>query len=471
MILMIYLFSLVSLDSILNQADLGSANYGIYVLNLSNDSVVYARFSQKLLIPASNMKIVTSGAGLFFLGPEHRFKTRLGFQGKIEKDRLKGDLVIIGGGDPMLELEDLEQFILALKNRKIKEIEGDIILDDTYFTELSLNGNNFRFERLPVGWAWHYLDARYAPEVSALSINKNCVNVRIEATRVGDYADVVIEPETEYVKLINDMRTKEGEDSIIILRRPEANIIYVSGGIGAGHTRNIEVSVKDPALFFGTCFKERLLKEGIEFKGRLRRAFEPAVQSGPLVILDSIVSEPLLHILHELNVESVNLYAETLLKTLGARYYGEGSFVAGIRMLKRFLAVCGADTGRVSLWDGSGLSRHNLISPYQISLVLRYLYLSRYASAFFELLPSSGEGTLERRFQDFDGYLRAKTGTLHAVSCLSGYLHINDTDYCFSMLFNNFVRPRKEIERLQEEIIRALYENLTGDGTELQSKE
>jgi len=125
-------------------------------------------------------------------------------------------------------------------------------------------------------------------------------------------------------------------------------------------------------------------------------------------------------------------------------------------MLKRFLGLCGADTNLVSLWDGSGLSKYNLISPYYIVLALRYMYLSKFSSEFVELLPTIGEGTLEKRFQNFEGCVRAKTGTLNSVSCLSGYLCAGEADYCFSMMFNNFMCKRKRIEEIQEDIIQAL---------------
>ncbi len=460
-----FIISILSIDSILSKPELNSAQYGICVLSLSNDRIIYARNSRKALVPASNMKIISTSTGLVFLGPEFHYKTRLEMSGKIRKNRLYGDLTIVGGGDPTFGLEDLEHFVSTIKRKGIKEITGNIILDDSYFTELSLYGNNFRFERLPVGWAWHYLDARYAPEISALSLNKNCVNVRMEATELGDRANVTIEPQTDYVKLTSNMITKSGDDSIIILRRPEVNVIYVGGGISEGCTKNIEVAVIDPAMFMGRYFKERLISENIKVEGGVLKRTDSLCYTADThhmnTVIDSVISLSLIEILRETNVESVNLFSETLLKTLGAIYYDEGSFRAGITMLKRFLSLCGADTNLVSLWDGSGLSKYNLISPYQLVLALRYMYLSKYSTEFVELLPTVGEGTLEKRFQDYEGCMRAKTGTLNAVSCLSGYLCAGEVDYCFSMMFNNFTCKRKQIEEIQEQIIQALDRHLS----------
>ena len=446
--LILLLVASLSIDSILGQPELEHAHVGMIVLNLDEDSVIYANNYQKNMVPASNLKIVTSAAALTFLGSDFRFKTRLAIKGEVRRGELQGDLVVIGGGDPSFSLENLEAFVMTIREHDISRIDGNIILIDGYFTQ----------ERLPIGWAWHYLDARYAAEISAISMNRNVVNVRIEATRLGAYADVSIEPLTAYVKLINTMITKPGDDSIIIFRPPDENTIYVDGGIGFNHTRNIEVAVKDPAMFVGQYLKERLSESNIEFSGRCIRGADLSIydRGSDYIIVDSILSVSLSDIIKEINTESVNLYAEAVLKTLGSHYLKEGSFKAGVSIVKEFLRRCGADTSLVELYDGSGLSRYNLISPYNIMLVLRYMYHSKLFDGFYELMAGPGEGTLENRFNSISGVMRAKTGTLDAISCLSGYLKLNNQNYCFSMMFNNFVCPRKKIEKIQEDILKEL---------------
>ncbi len=445
---LLILLSSLAFDSILNQPWLDHAHVGMIVLDLERDSVIYANNSQKLLVPASNAKIVTSAAALMFLGQDFRFKTRIGTDGQIRGSKLLGNIFVSGGGDPNFTLENLEQLVDAVKNRGVREIEGNIILDDSYFTD----------ERLPVGWAWHYLDARYAAEVSALSLNRNVVNVHIESTGPGQPASVTIEPTTRYVKLVNNMVTKMGNDSIIVFRRPEANIIYVDGGIGFRNKRDIEVSVKNPTLYFGEFLKERLVASNIRISGRCIEDGE-AISQGMAAtynVIDSVLSPPMLEIIKELNSESVNLFGESILKTLGSYYLRDGSFLGGVSILKEFLRRCGVDTSLVAWYDGSGLSRHNLISPYDIALVLRRMYHSDLFDTFYNLLPGPGEGTLIGRFNGLKGFLRAKTGTLHAVSCISGYLNIDERYYCFSIMFNNFGCPRKQIERTQEDLLEAI---------------
>jgi D-alanyl-D-alanine carboxypeptidase/D-alanyl-D-alanine-endopeptidase (penicillin-binding protein 4) len=450
--IILLIFSIVSIDSIFNQPDLIPAHAGMYVLNLENDSVVYAYNSQKLMIPASNMKIITSAAALYLLDPHYRYTTRLAVRGEVEGNTLRGDVVVIGGGDPQLSLERLRKFVSTLSSRGIEDITGDILLVDDHFVD----------ERLPMGWSRHYFDARYAPEISALSVNHNCVNVKIEATTVGDYAKVTIEPKTEYVTLINTMITRAGDDSIIIYRKEDENVIYVDGGIGEGQKKNIEVALKDPAMFAGTYFKEKIHEANIKFNGNIIKK-NNSDMANVVTTIDSVVSEPLLNIIKETNIESDNLSAEILLKTLGTHYYYDGSFLSGLSKVKQFLRLCGVDTSVVSVWDGSGLSRHNLISPYYLALVLRFMYHSQFYKNFYESFPIPGDGTLKNRFADFTYPMRAKTGTLHAVSCLSGYVRIQETDYCFSIMFNNFTCRRGKVEQMQEKILSALATSLAGE--------
>lgn len=452
-------FGVLSLDTILGVPELKNAHYGIYFYNLDNDSAIYEINSEKLFVPASNMKLITTATALYLLGPHFQFKTYLFLQGEIKERVLHGDIIIAGRGDPTFALENLEQFVKKIKTLQIKQITGRIIVVDDYFID----------ERLPVGWAWHYLDARYAPEISALSLNKNVVSVRIRPTSAGEYVSVSIYPPTEYVQLVNRMKTTMGDDSIIIFRKPEANIIYLDGTINIKSVRDIDIAVKDPALFTGNYLKERLIAEGIKIYQKVIRLKENEILSkdNVLIVVDSTVSIPLSEIIKETNTESENLYAEILLKTLGAQLYSEGSFSAGLKAIKEFLYIIGVDTNNVSLWDGSGLSKHNLVSPRTLVSVLKFMYNnSKLNFYFYNSLPRPGNGTLKARFNGFSNTLRAKTGAIQATSCLSGYLKISDTNYAFSMLFNNFTCSLKTILNIQEKIISAITEDIRKDNND-----
>jgi D-alanyl-D-alanine carboxypeptidase/D-alanyl-D-alanine-endopeptidase (penicillin-binding protein 4) len=378
--ILLLLWSVLSLDSILNQPQLKPASYGIYISRLDNNRTIFQVNSDKLLVPASNMKIITTAAALYYLGPDFHYKTRLAIRGIVRNAILHGDLVLIGGGDPKFSLMDAGRFVERVKSLGIREVTGNIIVVDDYFTR----------ERLPVGWAWHYLDAKYAPEISALSMNENVVNVKMEATQPGAPVKVTMEPETRYVRLVNRMLTRVGSDSMIIYRTPEANIIFVDGALSRDRVRSIKVAVKNPAFFAGTYFRELLAAANIKVAGGIIEGrddlFTTVDSVGFLAVVDSVVSPPLTDIVRETNTESVNLYAEVMLKTLGVQKYGEGSFLAGIRALKDFLSLCGVDTSFVSLTDGSGLSKYNIVSARDLAMVLRYVYRQDMFRDFYESL-------------------------------------------------------------------------------------
>jgi len=457
MILLLLLSSFV-LDSILNQPQLKPASYGIYISRLDNNRTVFQANAEKLLVPASNMKIITTAAALYYLGPDFHYRTRLAIRGVVKNAKLHGDIVLIGGGDPKFSLSDVGRFVERVKSLGIRDVTGNIIVVDDYFTR----------ERLPVGWAWHYLDAQYAPEISALSINENVINVKMEATKPGALVNVTMEPETRYVRLVNRMLTRVGDDSVIIYRTPEANIIYVDGALARNHVRSIKVAVKNPALYAGTYFRERLNAEKIKVAGGIIEGrddlFTIVDSIGFLSVVDSVISPPLTDIIRETNTESVNLYAEIMLKTLGVQKYGVGSFQIGIKVLKDFLNLCGVDTSLVALSDGSGLSKYNIVSARDLALVLRYVYRQSIFRDFYESLALPGKGTLERRFNGFADSLRAKTGALDGVSCLSGYLTVGGIPCCFSLIFNNFTCSYNKINGIQDGIVAKLAEYLKNEG-------
>lgn len=445
------LLGILSLDTILNVSELKNAHYGICFVKLENDSVIYDYNSDKVFVPASNMKLITTAASLYFLGKDFQFKTRLYLRGTIKGEKLYGDIILQGEGNPLFSLENLVTFAERIKRLEIREITGNILIVDDYFTD----------ERLPVGWSWHYLDAKYAPEISALSLNKNVVTVRIRPTNPGELAYVYISPTTNYVKLLNSMKTSVNGENIIIYRKPEANIIIVDGTINIKNPKDIDVAVKDPSLFTGEYFKECLIARGIKIPNAVLRirSYEMFINHKQPQPLDSSLC-PLSEVIRETNTESENLYAEILLKALGAQYYKEGSFKAGLNVLKEFLIRCGVDTSNISIWDGSGLSKHNLVSPSTLIAVLKFMYNSNLFPEFSNSLPEPGKGTLKARFNGLCDTVRAKTGALHASSCLSGYLRINGNDYAFSILFNNFTCPSKKVLTIQERIIKAFIEEV-----------
>ncbi len=441
----------VAINQLLADSALQDAHVGVCIYSFKKDRVVYNLNIYKYFIPASTQKIFTTAAALHYLGSDFKYITRFKIRGKIEASTLMGDVILQGSGDPSIKNCDfLERWIDRLRQLKIHTIVGDVLIDDGIFSQ----------ERLPEGWAWHYLDARYAPEISAFSFNSNVVRIDITpGENVGDLASVTMYPQTGYVELKNDLKTVEDtlDQGLKIYRKPEVNVIYVQGQIAQKcKPRTIEVAVKDPTLFAGYLFKEWAERKGIRVYGYPKRYnVDSSNFRGTEQVLDSVVSGPLSDIIIETNKESKNLYAENLLKSIGYYVDRDGSYATSILLLKKFLSRIGADTNTIHPVDGSGLSRHNLLSPYSVVLVLRYMYLSKYRNLFFESLPRANEGTLFGRLINLNSTVRAKTGTLKWTSCISGFVEspLENDVYAFSILINNFTGNSRTANKLQERII------------------
>ncbi len=450
-VLAVFNLSLDGVRDALADSILQNAYAGVCIYSLKRDRLVFESNGVKLFIPASNQKIVTTAAALYYLGGDFRYVTRLKVRGGVVAGTLGGDIILEGSGDPSIrDCGFLERWADVIKAQNIHTVAGNIVADDRVFSR----------ERLPEGWAWHYLDARYAAELSAFSFNGNTVRVTVgPAADTGDTAQFSLYPETKYVTVKNRLMTVDsaGKRGFGIYREPEANIIHIEGEIDREFKpKTIEIAVKDPAFFAAFHFKELLEKRGVKVNGEPKK-YDPATidSTKGASQLDSIISMPLSEIIKETNKESKNLMAENLLRSIGHYSGGDGSYWTSNILVRRFIAQLGGDTTGIEPVDGSGLSRHNLVSPYNIVVVLRYMYLSGHRDKFFESLPTSNEGTLFGRLLNLENVVRAKTGTLRWVSCMSGYVESPaDNDmYAFSMLFNNYSGSAKAIAKLQERII------------------
>ncbi|MEO0225916.1 MAG: D-alanyl-D-alanine carboxypeptidase/D-alanyl-D-alanine-endopeptidase, partial [candidate division WOR-3 bacterium] len=249
---------------------LESSHTGICIYSLKKDRLVFEHNGAKLFVPASNQKILTTAAALHYLGGEFRYITRLKMRGEIQASSLLGDLILVGSGDPSIkDYSFLERWADIVKNLGVHTIIGSIIVDDRVFSN----------ERLPEGWAWHYLDARYGAEISGFSFNGNVVKVTVKpGNKINDTAQVILDPQTQYVKIKNNLITVESlngntiSQEINIYREPEANIIHLEGAVAKNFKgRTYEIAVKDPALFAGYYFKELLERRGIRVYGYPKR--------------------------------------------------------------------------------------------------------------------------------------------------------------------------------------------------------
>jgi D-alanyl-D-alanine carboxypeptidase/D-alanyl-D-alanine-endopeptidase (penicillin-binding protein 4) len=427
------------LDEAIDKSEFANARWGVFVVSLKDGRVIAARDAQKLFNPASVQKIITSIVALDKLGADFRWQTKIYAQNKLENGVLNGDLILYGEGAPDLTGEGIGNLVDQLKARGVQRVKGNIVGDESYFTGDTIGD----------GWAWNELQWYYGAEASALTVNKNLVNVSLQSGKPK------IEPNTDLVELSGEVQPAQDEiESVGLKRGLGNNKIYVWG---EGRNLDVRVAVENPALWSARILKETLIKKGIAVEGDARSAdwksgnkFNPA-NAGELASLES---QTLGEIVRKMNKDSVNLYAELILRTLGRKFGTEapdenprvqkvrGDDGAGTAVIKKWLTENGVSFQETeSLRDGSGLSRLNFITPETLGRALVAGNQIKAAETFRNSLPVAGtDGTLRGRLGNFAGRISAKTGSISYVNSLAGYAKKTDETLAFVILCNNETR-------------------------------
>jgi D-alanyl-D-alanine carboxypeptidase/D-alanyl-D-alanine-endopeptidase (penicillin-binding protein 4) len=444
------------LDAIFGAAALAHASWGVAVQSLENGETLYRLNPARLLMPASNMKIVTVAAAAERLGWDHRFETRLVTSAPIENGVLGGDLIVVGGGDPTINARGglptrvFESWAAELRALGIHAIDGRIVGDDNAFDD----------EGLAAGWSWDYLAYGYAAPSGALEYNESTVTIAIRpGAAPGDPAVVAIDPAGS-IPVVNRLVTSNGAGTLQVDQhwRPGTAGLQLSGTVPAGtepFTR--KAAVTNPTDFFARALRETLIAQGIAVHGaavdidELEDAHAEGTNGGgtPRVLVTHR-SPPLSEIAVLLMKVSHNLYADTLLKALGAGR-GAGSIATGREVVGELLEAWGIPGTAYVMYDGSGLSRYNYLSADLLVRILRRMHLDpAHRQPFRDAMPIAGQdGTLSQRLKGTRaaGNVRAKTGSIANVRSLSGYLTTADGEpLAFSMLANNFTVPRATID-------------------------
>jgi len=427
------------ITGILKTPGISFSDTGVSIISIKTGDVLYESNSNKALLPASNLKLVTSSASLTLLKPEYTFKTMIYSDNKISANKIDGNIYIKGMGDPDFNVKRLWDMVKTIKHKGIKEIAGNVIADDSFFDSLE-TGN---------GWKLNgYGSSSYAARISALSLNYNVADVWVSpALNQNEKAIVSVEPESDFFEIINKTSTGGRYSKLLIsrvLNSAGKNIITVSGNIPYGANPELNsVNLDNPSLHTGYVLKNLLEKEGISVKGQVKRGL---LASQNVVILAETESKPLSSIVYDFNKHSINIIGEILLKYLGAKFRGvPGTSKKGIDVVKQdFLEKeVKVSTENLNMVDGSGLSPLNRITTNHFVQILKYMYEHfDLQSDFLSSLPVAGaDGTLKRRTRNTDGErkIRAKTGFINQASSLSGYVMTkNNQPIVFSILSNNF---------------------------------
>ncbi len=452
-----------AVDSMATQDAFRNAHWGILIVDPVRGDTLYSRNAGKLFMPASNQKILTGATALAQLGPNFRFRTDFAASGPVVNGSLRGDLVVIGRGDPTFSdaafgdaMTPMRAAADSLWARGVREIAGALVK----------GGDAFPDSTLGFGWSWSDLDYGYSAGVDELFFNEGVARVTVRAaTRVGGTATARTAPARSVPQIgtvsviTGGMQEPEASqrnriewDTDIRGPRPRLNL---SGFVKARDSATVEVAIRNPAQAWLEAFAEALAERGIALRGTV--VSEPAAPTTGLTPIFTFWSPPLRTIMPLLEKPSQNQIAEILYRTLALEKTGVGTPDSARRVVQRQLAAWGADTAGAAVRDGSGLSRHDYVTPETIVRVLDAMRRHADFTSFYDALPIAGvDGTIRSRMKDTpaQGNVHAKTGTVDKARSLSGYVTTADGRVLvFSFLCNNFTVPTRMVEQVQDAIL------------------
>ena len=410
--------------------------FGVMIVSLSRGDTLFAQNAGEMMQPASTMKLFSTAVALDRYGPEHSFSTDVLRDGTVAADgTVQGNLYLRADGDPSMSARFYKDANLpmatlakAVAAAGVKKVTGDLVFDASAFDD----------RKIPEGWKTKYLGAAYAAKVSALSLNENLVWVVVSPA--GKVAQVTLDPVTTTIPLRSNVRVVGGRGGRIKAHRASDGGIDVSGSIGSmsGPLR-YSLVVDDPALFTAGALQGALQNAGVTVGGTVRPARTPATATK----VASFASPPLSQIVSEMNRESINIVAELLFRDAGraAAPDGMSSADVGLANLRDFLGKkVGADPQAIRVYDGSGLSTLDFLTPRTMVQLLSYAHRGPWSSAFHGSLPVAGESELLRkrmRGTPAEGNLHAKTGTTDTVIGLGGFVTAKNGEIvAFAFIYN-----------------------------------
>jgi len=447
------------IDAALAQPPLVHSYWGVLVKSLKNDETLYERNANKLMMPASNMKIVTLAAAAEKLGWDYTYETKVFAAGSVNDGVLNGDLVVVGSGDPSLVTADgLADRVFAdwagrLKERGIRVVSGRVVGDDNSVEEPAPG----------LGWMWDDLPTEDSTSVGALQYNENALRVTVSpGPSAGDSAAISLSVGTSGLTILNAVTTAvAGSATSISMHRLAGNTtLTLRGSIALGAAPSaLAVSVDNPTQFFVNAFRAALIANGIDVRGPAVDIDDvtdvPAGRSAPII---SYQSPTLSTLAVRLMKISQNLYAESFLKTLAVAPGTVPTAAAGWSVARAILEGWGVQPGALIQRDGSGLTRYDFVTPEALVTILTHVDRDpRLRERFVASLPIAGrDGTLANRMKGTaaEGNARAKTGSMTAVRGTSGYVTTADGEpLVFSILANNYDTPPAIITGTEDAIV------------------
>jgi D-alanyl-D-alanine carboxypeptidase/D-alanyl-D-alanine-endopeptidase (penicillin-binding protein 4) len=434
------------LDPLLSDPRLSGVEIGVSVRAAATGDLLYEHQAATHLPAASNQKLLTSTAALADLGPDYRFETTVLAGAPPAAGVVAGDLYLRGTGDPTLLPERFDELAAAVAGRGVSEVRGGLVADDTWFDT----------ERLGYDWSQQDEQFAYAAPISALSVapdpdfDTGSVQVDIApGDSVGGPASVGLTPPTTVIQLVNRAVTGSASSARLLsaTRNKGTELLIVDGSLPVGSRASHPLrSVGDPTAYAADVFRTALERHGVHIAGPTRSAATPAGATQ----LAHLESMPLAELLVPFLKLSNNPIAEILVKSMGRHDAADGSWEAGLAVVRRFAAAEGIDSSQLQLFDGSGLSTADLIAPNDLTTLLVAVQSQPWFPVWYAALPIAGQpdhlvgGTLSTRMQQTPaaGNVHAKTGSLTTTSALSGYVtDASGGQLAFSVVTNGFIGP------------------------------
>lgn len=444
---------------------------GIKIVSLNTGKVLFENDADKYFMPASNMKNFTVSTAMERLSPDFRVVTSVYAPAPPDSTgTVKGELRIFGRGDVSISTafnnsdyyKGIDNLVEKIVQAGVKRIEGDLVGDESYFSG----------DALPGTWEWDDLQTYYGAEISALPVNDNAIDISVTPGQSGYPCFVKILPLNPLMRVANKCITSAagGKRDLRVVKLVNQNVIEVSGSVPASDSEYKDsIAITHPAELFMFLLRQRLEAKGIAVTGATRVESQPPVANGSAVPTPTRVeitrleSPPFSEIAAKTMKPSQNMYTETILRILGEQVGrpqgGSGeSMQLGLAVVKSFLASIGVPADGIVQHDGSGLSRHDLITPAAVVTVYTYMAKqSKYAQAWRDSLTIAGvDGTLKNRMKGtaVEGNLRGKTGTIDQVSALSGYLTtVGGEQVVLSIVVNGVPTPRERTSLIDDIVL------------------
>lgn len=439
-------------DKLVQTEPVDKGLWGLLVVDAVTGETLYEKNADKYFVPASNMKLLSTALALDTLGADYRFRTTIETNGTISADgKLSGDLILVGRGDPNLSnrkfpfdtkeefdgpperaLAELADMVVA---RGVKEIGGDVVGDDSYFPR----------ERYPDGWEIDDMVWDYGAAISAIVVDDNTVTLTLTpGEQAGDAVQAEVEPVEQEFVVRNEVTTagaKEKPD-LRLTREPGSDAVVLTGTLLAKSSpRKLVLAIQEPAEHAAALLEKLLTDRGVKVDGKARAQHDPDPTEGTRTVLAEHLSIRLGDSVKLVNKISQNLHAEVLLR-VAARQSGRWTEPEDLwKFAQQFYAKVGIGPDDVVQTDGSGLSRHDLVTPRAFVTLLEYAQKQPWFTDYFASLPISGvDGTLTERMKDpvIAGRIHAKTGSVAHVRTLSGFADTaGGRRLIFSFMSNN----------------------------------